>query len=68
MRAASTRCSRSRRALAGDGDAITAEHVAEAAQGKTLLYDKAGDEHYGVVSRVHQEHARLAIPTPRSTG
>src|SRR5690349_19193401 len=36
--------------LAGDGNAITAEHVAEAAQGKTLLYDKAGDEHYGVVS------------------
>jgi putative ATPase len=35
--------------LAGSG-AITAEHVAEAAQGKTLLYDKAGDEHYGVVS------------------
>ena len=29
---------------------ITAEHVAEAAQGKTLLYDKAGDEHYGVIS------------------
>jgi putative ATPase len=29
---------------------ITAEHVAEAAQGRTLLYDKAGDEHYGVVS------------------
>jgi len=29
---------------------ITAEHIAEAAQGKTLLYDKAGDEHYGVVS------------------
>ncbi|HTR50542.1 MAG TPA: replication-associated recombination protein A [Kofleriaceae bacterium] len=37
-------------ALAGDGSAIAAEHVAEAAQGKTLLYDKAGDEHYGVVS------------------
>jgi len=38
---------------AGEGDApapITAEHVAEAAQGRTLLYDKAGDEHYGVVS------------------
>jgi putative ATPase len=35
----------------GDGAAaITAEHVAEAAQGKNLLYDKAGDEHYGVVS------------------
>lgn len=30
--------------------ALGAEHVAEAAQGKTLLYDKAGDEHYGVVS------------------
>ncbi|MDB4957571.1 MAG: ATPase central domain protein [Myxococcales bacterium] len=30
--------------------AITAEHVAEAAQGRTLLYDKAGDEHYGVIS------------------
>ncbi len=25
-------------------------HVAEAAQARTLLYDKAGDEHYGVVS------------------
>jgi len=30
--------------------AITAEHVDEAAQQKTLLYDKSGDEHYGVVS------------------
>jgi len=29
---------------------ITAAHVAEAAQHKTLLYDRAGDEHYGVVS------------------
>ncbi len=29
---------------------ITAHHVAEAAQGKSLLYDKAGDEHYGVIS------------------
>ncbi|HSD90927.1 MAG TPA: replication-associated recombination protein A [Kofleriaceae bacterium] len=35
--------------LAGQGE-ITAQHVAEAAQGKTLLYDKAGDEHYGVIS------------------
>jgi putative ATPase len=33
-----------------DGGALTAHHVAEAAQGKSLLYDKAGDEHYGVVS------------------
>jgi putative ATPase len=30
--------------------AITAEHIAEAAQGRNLMYDKAGDEHYGVVS------------------
>jgi putative ATPase len=30
--------------------AISAAHVAEGAQGKSLLYDKAGDEHYGVVS------------------
>jgi putative ATPase len=29
---------------------VTAHHVAEAAQGKNLLYDRAGDEHYGVVS------------------
>jgi putative ATPase len=29
---------------------LAAEHVAEAIQGKTLLYDRAGDEHYGVVS------------------
>ncbi|MDQ3368100.1 MAG: replication-associated recombination protein A, partial [Myxococcota bacterium] len=29
---------------------LTADHVAEAAQGRNLLYDKAGDEHYGVVS------------------
>ena len=29
---------------------VTAEHVAEAAQGKNLLYDRAGDEHFGVIS------------------
>jgi putative ATPase len=34
---------------AGAG-AITVDHVAEASQHKTLLYDRAGDEHYGVVS------------------
>jgi putative ATPase len=40
------------RRAAGEAPAapITAEHVAEAAQGRNLLYDKAGDEHYGVVS------------------
>jgi putative ATPase len=30
--------------------AIDAAHVSEAAQHKTLLYDRAGEEHYGVVS------------------
>jgi putative ATPase len=30
--------------------ALTREHVEQAVQHKTLLYDKAGDEHYGVVS------------------
>ncbi len=39
-----------RRATPEGTAAITAAHVAEAAQGKSLLYDKAGDEHYGVVS------------------
>ncbi|HWM85320.1 MAG TPA: replication-associated recombination protein A [Kofleriaceae bacterium] len=29
---------------------VTAAHVEEALQQRTLLYDKAGDEHYGVVS------------------
>lgn len=29
---------------------VTRDHVAEAAQGKVLTYDRAGDEHYGVVS------------------
>ena len=40
------------RAAAGETGraAITVAHVEEAAQHKTLLYDKAGDEHYGVVS------------------
>ncbi len=36
-------------AVRGDG-VVTEELVAEAAQQRTLLYDKAGDEHYGVVS------------------
>jgi putative ATPase len=34
---------------AGDVE-LRAEHVAEAIQGKTLLYDRAGDEHYAVIS------------------
>ena len=40
------------RRAAGEAEVapITADHIAEAAQGRNLLYDKAGDEHYGVVS------------------
>ena len=39
------------RAAAGDGEAVLGEsHVLEAIQGKTLLYDKVGDEHYAVIS------------------
>src|SRR5690242_9300856 len=40
------------RRAAGDAPTapITPDHIAEAAQGRNLLYDKAGDEHYGVVS------------------
>ncbi len=36
----------------GDGDAATVErsHVIEAAQTRALAYDKAGDEHYAVIS------------------
>ncbi len=30
--------------------ALSAEHVTEAAAHKTLLFDKTGDEHYGVIS------------------
>lgn len=36
--------------LAAGQPAITADHVAEALQQKTLLYDRAGEEHYNVVS------------------
>ncbi|MEZ4359035.1 MAG: replication-associated recombination protein A [Kofleriaceae bacterium] len=39
------------RQAAGDGPVrLLEEHVAQAVQGKTLLYDRSGDEHYGVVS------------------
>jgi putative ATPase len=37
-------------AARSDATVIASAHIAEAAQGKTLLYDKAGDEHYGVIS------------------
>lgn len=35
---------------AGDSPALTNAALAEVLQHRTLLYDKAGDEHYGVVS------------------
>jgi putative ATPase len=36
--------------LVGEGGVMTVAHVDEASQQKTLLYDRSGDEHYGVVS------------------
>jgi len=36
--------------LAGEGGALTPELVEEAGQRRALTYDKAGDEHYNVVS------------------
>jgi putative ATPase len=36
--------------LAGDAQRVTVAMIEEALQQRTLLYDKAGDEHYGVVS------------------
>jgi putative ATPase len=39
------------RTAAGDGEVtLEAIHVSEAIQGKTLLYDRVGDEHYAVIS------------------
>ncbi len=42
---------------------ITAEIVSEAQQKKQLLYDKAGEEHYNVISRFYQEFTRGPTPT-----
>ncbi len=36
--------------LVGGGQQITIEHIQEALQNKTLLYDRAGEEHYNTVS------------------
>jgi len=46
---------------------LTLRHVEEATQHKTLLYDKAGEEHYNVVSAFIKS-LRGSDPTPRSTG
>ncbi len=39
-----------KRSLASAPLAITVEHVSEALQSKTLLYDRAGEEHYNTIS------------------
>lgn len=36
--------------IAGNGQKITIEHIQEALQNKTLLYDRAGEEHYNTIS------------------
>ncbi len=41
-------------ALAGGGGRIDARLAAEAAQRKTLLYDKSGEEHYNLISALHK--------------
>jgi putative ATPase len=38
----------------GPGPVIGEAEVAEAAQRKTLLYDKAGEEHYNLISALHK--------------
>ncbi|MBU4178871.1 MAG: replication-associated recombination protein A, partial [Actinobacteria bacterium] len=39
---------------AGDGPRITAELVVKVAQEKTVLYDKAGEEHFNLISALHK--------------
>jgi putative ATPase len=39
---------------AGAGGAVTDASILEAAQRKTLLYDKAGEEHYNLISALHK--------------
>ena len=43
------------------------ETVREAAQRKALLYDKAGEEHYNLISALHKSVA-TRTPTGPSTG
>jgi putative ATPase len=40
--------------LAPDGGAITEATIREAAQRRTLLYDKSGEEHYNLISALHK--------------
>ena len=41
-------------AVAGGATAIDAAAVERAAQGKTLLYDKSGEEHFNLISALHK--------------
>ena len=41
-------------AIAGPGVTLTEEHVREGLQGKVLHYDKAGEEHYNLISALHK--------------
>ena len=40
--------------VAGGGTTVDAAAVTRAAQGKTLLYDKSGEEHYNLISALHK--------------
>ena len=42
------------RVPAGDRRRVTAASVREAAQKRTLLYDKSGEEHYNLISALHK--------------
>ncbi len=41
-------------AAAGSAVALTAEDIREAAQRKTLPYDRVGEEHYNIISALHK--------------
>jgi putative ATPase len=41
-------------AAGGEGAGIDGEAVRQALQGKTLAYDKAGEEHYNLISALHK--------------
>ncbi len=38
----------------GDGETITVDAVVEAAQHRTLIHDKSGDQHYALLSALHK--------------
>ena len=40
--------------MAGAGGAVTETTIREAAQRRTLLYDKSGEEHYNLISALHK--------------